>query len=329
VIETVEAPAQAAPGTPSRWSSVLRRWERFWFQSIPPHSYALLRIAFGAIGILSLVGLTPVELYWPLDAITPLPGEDGIRGAVANAGLGRIAGYAAFALLLVSFTAMTVGYQSDIAVLLCLVGVILQHHLNRYPLSSAHVVMVDILFCLIWTHTGRVWSLDALGKRRVADAAADDAALPIWPLRLVMFQVAVIYGCSGLWKFAYSVWRGGTAAHWAINLNSFHRFPWPLPADAAPLMAALTWFTLAFELLFPVLVWFRRTRPLALVLGVFLHLGLFFTLELGPFSLLMIASYIAFLDPYRMRERVARFTSLRQVASFRRELCAPANPPPR
>jgi hypothetical protein len=314
--DSLPAEATARAGPHARWSSLVSRWEAYWFRPIPPHSYALLRIAFGALGLLTLVGLTPVDLFWPLDGITPVA-ETGMRGAIADAGLGTILGWVAFGLLVAAFTAMTVGYNSDVAVLLCLVGVILQHHWNRFPLSSAHVVMVDVLFCLVWTQTGRVWSVDAIWKRRRGlDADADAAGLPIWPLRLLMYQVAVIYGCSGLWKFMYGGWRDGQAVHWSVNLNAFHRLPWPLPAEAGLLLAGLTWFTLFFELAFPVLVVFRRTRPLALILGVLLHVGLLLMLELGPFSYLMIASYIAFLDPYKTEQRVARFTSLHPIATL-------------
>ena len=47
------------------------------------------------------------------------------------------------------------------------------------------------------------------------------------------------------------------------------------------------------------------SRRLALVTGVLMHLGMFVTLELGLFSLMMIASYLAFVDPFK----VARFVS--------------------
>ena len=125
--------------------------------------------------------------------------------------------------------------------------------------------------------------------------------LPAWPLWLMRWQVAIVYLSSGLYKFAYPMWRDGTAVHWAMNLNAFHRFPWPWPVAAAPLEAFLTWSTLLFELTFWLLVIFRRTRPLALIGGAALHAGLFATMELGPFSFLMVASYVCYIDPERTK----------------------------
>jgi hypothetical protein len=275
----------------------LRTWlaERL-ATDIPPHSYALLRITLGVVGIVSLLGLTPLEMYWPLDSLSPLPGEGSdLRAWLYEGGLGTVAGYALYVGLVAAFGAMTVGYRSDVAVLLCFVGQVAQTHWNNLPLSSAHQVMTVLLFCLLWANTGEVWSLDARGRQRRAEARE-----PAWPLWLMQCQVALIYLSSGLHKLAYPMWRDGTAVHWALNLNSFHRFPWPAPAAWAPLEALFTWGTLLFELSFWLLVIFRRTRPIAIVAGIGLHLGLFATLELGPFSFLMVASYICFVDPGRV-----------------------------
>ena len=262
---------------------------------IPPHSYALLRILLGAVGLVSTLALTPIGMYWPLDSLAALP-TDGARAWIAEHGLGTLAGYALFGWLVVSFTAMTAGLRSDAAVFASFVGLVAQTHWNGLPLSSAHQVMTVLLFCLVWTETGQVWSLDA----RWADRH-DLRTVAAWPLWLMRYQVALLYLSSGLYKFAYPMWRDGTAVHWAMNLNAFHRFPWPLPVAAAPLEAFLSWGTLLFELTFWLLVIFRRTRPLALIGGVALHAGLFAALELGPFSFLMVASYVCYLDPERTK----------------------------
>ena len=279
---------------------IIERWAKLWFTPIPPHSVALLRILLGGIGVLSLVGLTPVELYWPLDGIVPISsGGMELRGAITNAGLGVAAGWVAFGLMVVAFVAMTVGYRSDLAVLAGFIGLVAQLHWNRLPLSSAHQVMLNLMFCLVWAETGRVWSVDAMRRSPAAQAELAKEGVAPWPLWLMRFQLAVVYGSSGLWKFANTPWRDGSAVYWALNLNIFHRFPWPMPAAVEPLLSLLTWGTVAFELAFPVLVCFRQTRNLTLLAGIGLHLGLGLTMELGPFSLVMVAAYVAFLDPTR------------------------------
>jgi hypothetical protein len=257
---------------------------------IPPHSYAMLRIAIGAVGLLSLIGQTPFGMYWPLDGLSPLPGS-GVRAWIAARDLGTVAGTTLFIWLACSYASMTVGFRSDLAVLMSFVGQVAMTHWNNLPLSSAHQVATVLLFCLLWAPTGQVWSLDARWRKGAPQPA------PAWPLWLMRVQIAIIYLSSGLHKFAYPMWRDGSAVHWALNLNAFHRFPWPWPASLAPVEAFLTWSTLAFELTFWVFVLFRRTRPWILLAGIGLHLGLFLSLELGPFSPLMIASYLCYLAP--------------------------------
>ena len=270
----------------------------FFAVEIPPHSYALLRIVLGVVGLVSLLGLTPLDMYWPPDGLFRLTADEtGLRAWVARQDFAALAGYALFAGLFVSFSAMVVGYRSDAAVLASFLGLVAETHWNSLPLSSAHQVMTVLLFCLLWANTGGVWSLDARG--RPSDRPASQ---PAWPLWLMRFQIALVYLSSGLYKFAYPMWRDGTAVHWALNLNAFHRFPWPFPIQLAPFEALLTWGTLLFELSFWLMVLFRRTRPFALAAGVGLHAGLFATLELGPFSFLMVASYICYLDPERTQK---------------------------
>jgi hypothetical protein len=287
-------------GSASR-QSWTQRWEAYWFEEVPPHAYAALRIALAAVILAGHIGLGPIDRYWALDGISPLPSNpNGPRAWLLEHGLGVVAGRTFWLASCLSSVGMLLGWKSNLFVLTTFMGLWLQSAWNRYPLSSAHTVATVLLFCLVWADTSRVWSIDA--RQRGRDGGGAVGASTIWPLRLLRYQVALIYVSSGLTKILYPVWRDGTAVYWAINLNAFHRFPWPIPVALEPMLWLLTWSTLAFELLFPVLVWFRRTRPAVLLLGIALHLGLLVTLELGPFSWVMMASYVAFLDPKTVQQ---------------------------
>jgi hypothetical protein len=289
-----------------RLRQTLKNWKAAWSADIPPHSYALLRIALGAIGLISLAGLTPVDMFWALDGLSPLP-SDGIgpRPWLYSHGYGTVAGWVLFLGLAAVFVAVTVGYRSNAAVLAGFVGLIGQQKWNPLPLSSAHQVQTVLMFCLLWADSGRVWSVDA----RHQPSGSRAAAVPAWPLILMRCQIALIYCSSGLYKLTYPIWLDGSAVHIALSLNAFHRFPWAVPTSWAPLLAVMTWGTVFFELFFPLLVLFRSTRPYALLGGVGLHGGLWAALELGPFSPLMVASYLAFLDPQWIAKRFDRKAS--------------------
>ena len=70
-------------------------WDGFWFQVVPPDSYALLRILFGTLGILGLLGLIPVSTFWTPEGLIPLPGGgSGFRAQLYSLGLGPTVGWA-------------------------------------------------------------------------------------------------------------------------------------------------------------------------------------------------------------------------------------------
>jgi hypothetical protein len=140
---------------------------------------------------------------------------------------------------------------------------------------------------------------------------------------MLQYQVAVIYLSSGLSKFAGPLWRDGSAVYYSLSNNVVQRVPVEvMPPALLDLTVLATYGTLAFELGFPLLVWGRRTRPWVLWSGVMLHLGVWLTLEVGPFSWVMMATYVAFLDP----EDVARL--VQGTAFYRRTQTptAPASP---
>jgi hypothetical protein len=286
----------------------LDRWQRFWFSPVPPHSFAVLRILFGGLGMAGLIGVTPVSMYWPLDSISPLP-DHGVafRAQLFALGAGTAAGWVFFVVLLLAFVAMTAGYATEWAVPVCFIGSVFQTFWNHLPLSSAHQVLIAVLFCLVWADTGSVLSLDAWrrGRRTARDHSVSDAQ-PVWPLRLIQFQVALIYLNSGLWKLFGPTWRDGSAVHDSLNLNIFHRFPNAAAPEYEWLLTLGTYATLFWELAFPVLLLHAWTRSAALISGCLLHIGLWLTLELGPFSWIMIASYVAFLEPHALSRLVRR-----------------------
>lgn len=283
-------------------SGIVTRWERFWFRQIPGDVYGLLRILVGLIGLLGLFGTLPPEMFWFPDGVAPLPGDGGLRAWLMSAGAGAAAGWIFLAALIVSFTCMTVGFATPLAVAAGFLGSVVQAGWNPLPLSGSHHLLVAVLFVLVWADC-RALSLD---RRHGWFGAGNAETAPIWPLRLLQIQVALIYLNSGLLKFFDESWRDGSALYYALSLNDYQRFPWEIPASLGALLAAVTYLTLAWEIAFPLLVLHRFTRRVVLVFGVMMHLGMALLLEVGTFSWLMMATYLAFVDPAATARVMAR-----------------------
>ena len=188
---------------------------------------------------------------------------------------------------------------------LALVTSLMQVSWNYLPLSGADGALKAFLFCLVWADCGSVWSIDAWIAKRRGVAPASNSTYVIAPLRLLCFQVALIYLNAGLWKLMNPYWRDGSAVHYVLESNVYHRFPFGFPVSEA-VTTALTYGTLLWELAFAPLVLFAPTRRIALTLGILNHVGMLLTIEIGPFHFVMLASYLAFLDPHVVPELPAR-----------------------
>lgn len=270
------------------------------------HTYALLRILFGLLGCGFLLGLSDLATFWDPGGLVPMA-ESGWKQLVVQRGWGPLVGRALFFGNLAAFLAMTVGYQSRLTVPLSFVGTSLHSSWNSLPLSGAFESFQAILFCLMWADSGQVWSLDRWRMTAHShNQATGTASQSLWPLRLIRFQIALIYLATGLWKLTGDQWRQGSALYYVLSNNSYARFPMPPPAYAMSILTMGTYGTVLWEIAFPALVLFRRTRPLALLAGVVLHLGMWVTMELGPFPWVMLAGYVSFLEPGTLKSLVTR-----------------------
>jgi hypothetical protein len=277
-------------------------------------------MALGVVGFLTLVRLGDMTL-WDIDnGLVADSGLLGVEAALRDAGLGALAGRVLYGICLAAFFLMTVGFKSSFAVPFALVTQLVQLSWNALPLSGAHPTMQSMLFCLMWADTGAVWSVDAWLERRNRAPASPARSASIAPLRLLRYQIVLIYLVTGLWKLVNPLWRDGTAVHYVLNNNVFHRFPDMLAPGLEWLATFGTYVTLFWELGFGLLLLWRPTRWFVLVLGVAMHLGILASMEVGPFHFVMLAAYTAFLDPAYVptladRLGIARHTSASRPAT--------------
>jgi len=277
---------------------LLDRWQKLWFDRIPPHIYALLRIVLGIIGILTLLGLHDLSAFWRLSGFVALgDGGLGLKPLLVVRGWGDIAGVLIYFGCLASLVCMTLGISSGMSVAAALTASLLQLAWNYLPLSGAHQAFQAFLFCLIWADCGAVWSVDSWRERRRSGVRTEPEPALIAPLQMMRAQVAIIYLNSGFWKLMNPDWRNGSAIHYALNGNIYQRFPGGVPFGLEGMATMLTFATLFWELSFAFFVFFRPTRRIALIVGVVMHLGMMTFLEIGPFHLVMLASYLAYLNP--------------------------------
>ena len=116
-------------------------------------------------------------------------------------------------------------------------------------------------------------------------------------LLMIKLQVLCVYVTAGWAKLNGEMWRSGMALYYILQADQYtHPIIGKFLVDN-PLLSNLgTYFTLAFQISFPFLVWNKRTRFFSLIAGVLLHSQIMLVMGLPMFGLAMIISYTAFFD---------------------------------
>lgn len=182
-------------------------------------------------------------------------------------------------------------------------------------LSTTHfhnnrAYLVIVLGMLAVAPCGRELSLDAWIRRRRGRPAPDLSALA-WPLWLLRFECAAIYGASGLSKLVDPDWFGGTVTWQRVVRAREELEAWPLPDSV---VSALTdrgfhigaaKFVVLTELFIALGLWSRRTRYAAVWVAVVFHLTIEMSASVQVFSYLGVAALVIWAVP-STRDRVLR-----------------------
>ncbi len=204
---------------------------------------------------------------------------------------------ACFGVFLVAALFLTLGYRSRSMAFICFAGLMSIQGRNWMLAYGGDIALRLFLFFLIFSGSGRSWSIDAWLNKGVVDPSPGPARVPAWPLRMIQLQVATIYFMSGWAKLHGNDWLSGDAARLILLNPGFARWDWSSLMSYEFLvdyLRAITLMSLTWELLFPLLILFHPTRVIALVFGVFLHSGLLLTVDLHWFTAIMLTSYLAF-----------------------------------
>ncbi len=168
---------------------------------------------------------------------------------------------------------------------------------NRNPnlLNGGDDTMQVALFLLLLSPSGRALSLDSWLRRRRKKTLGPEYT-PAWPVRLIQIQLCLIYLTTGLVKIKgtglfQGTWWEGTSVHYVLNYVTMSRWSFTQLPQPFWMTATLSYVSVWWEVLFPVLVLFRPTRTPALVFGLLFHLGIWFTIEVGWFSFYTMSYY--------------------------------------
>ena len=132
-------------------------------------------------------------------------------------------------------------------------------------------------------------------------------------------QVMAAYIFPFVYKVQGEMWLNGTGLGAILSIPEFSRnFILGFARPDHWLFMLLTWATLLYQAAFPILIWWKKSKPYLLVIGVMFNLGIGIAMGLVDITVVMIAAYAILLDEAtikKLRSWVPRF-SMRKAADL-------------
>lgn len=292
------------------WSA----WDRFWFSPLHPASLGCLRIVAGCM-------LVYTHLVWGL-ALGAFFGPDGWQDPLLVATFQKD-GAALSLWWLVPPAWLWPFHCACLAVLVCftlglwtrltsiLSALIVISYANRVPLATFGLDQINGLLAMYLAigPCGACFSVDALrrryrqamakmrGEQFVGSVAVSPSSTAQLATRMVQVHMCIMYLAAGLAKLKGEAWWDGNAiwlgaANFEYQSGDLTWLAWhPWIANF------LTHATVFWETTFCIFVWRPKLRPLVLLSGILMHLGIGAFLGMWTFGLVMIITYVAFVPP--------------------------------
>ncbi|MCB1095414.1 MAG: HTTM domain-containing protein [Verrucomicrobiae bacterium] len=284
---------------------------RIVFDPKDERAYALVRIVFGCIAFLNIcdlwdyretlfsaAGIVPINLdgnRYHLSLFYFLQSSEAVTSYFLFSGM--------MALLL------TFGIIPRVAAICVFVWQVSYSAQLGFVTYGADSAMRVYAFLIMVSPLGACWTI----RNVLTKSPSPPAQVPGYGIVLMRIQLAVIYIDTTIVKLASEHWRNGEAFTYYM-LSVYSRWKSPLFADWAWLSTACTYGALLLEFLLPILLFVRRTRMVAMFLGISLHLMIAVTSSnLLMFSLAMIPGYLSFLDGRELSQAADRFRFFRRT----------------
>jgi uncharacterized membrane protein YphA (DoxX/SURF4 family) len=210
----------------------------------------------------------------------------------------------------VAAVAMSLGLLTRLATATTFVIVAYNLFLSTTHFHNNRAYLLIVLGLLAVAPCGRELSLDAWVRRRRGRPPLNPSA-PAWPLWLLRFECAAIYGASGLSKLVDPDWFGGTVTWQRVVRARDQLDAWPLPEWAVSVLTdrgfhtGAAKFIVLTELFIAVGLWSRRTRYVAVWVALGFHVAIDVSASVQVFSFLAIAVLVIWAVP-STRDRVLR-----------------------
>jgi len=300
---------------------IIAGWNRFWFAETQPHTLALVRILTGsmlfythAVWSLDLMTFLGPDGWLPNDVARDLHGDSFVWSYLWYFDSPVVLGTLHLAALTV-FAMLTVGlYTRVTSVLAWLITLAYCHRLFGAFFGLDQVNAMLAMYVMLGP-SGAVYSVDRWlsqrqrgegGRRRILVPSSTSANVAI---RLIQLHMCVIYLFGGVSKMRGEMWWDGSAVWFAVANLEYQSLDMTWLVRSPWLIALLSHVTVFWETFFCALIWPKKTRPIMLLLAVFVHGGIGLFLGMWTFGLAMLIANAAFISPDITRDAVKEISA--------------------
>ena len=220
--------------------------------------------------------------------------------------------YGVYLLLLISLLLCAIGFLPRMTTILSFLLICSFHERNLLVLGGGDTMFRNIGFLLCIAPEIRAFSIGR-AKAQCAhwmkhSTLLDPLTMSIWPYRLLLWQMIVIYVASGLSKLTGEMWAAGTAVAPVLLHPHFMRWSLGFMQMLTPYSAFISMFTMLLLLSWMFLlvprslierlpkdlprIHLKRTLLLG---GILFHGGIFVLMDVGSFPAAVAAAYCGLL----------------------------------
>lgn len=279
---------------------------RLLWQPTTPLYFGLYRIGVGAMGLLLCALLLPdlYLLYGP-NGLVVWGVADGLISPYQPS-LGKL--YACitpyynvspdrllqgvFTLYVAVLVGFTLGIRTRYMAFMAWALHLLLMNTGRFGSYGVESILHVALFYSIFFPCGKALAFDS--KWQIS-APSVDATLS---LRVLQFQLCIIYAASGLEKAVGAEWWNGNAIWYSVTEEQFRQFNFNWLAQVPWVARLAGWWTVIIETGYVLAICWRPTARFWVYNTVAMHVGIFLFMGLHTFALLMITLNLVAFWPY-------------------------------
>jgi predicted DCC family thiol-disulfide oxidoreductase YuxK len=319
--------------------NLIRAIDRFFFDRIRATGFGLMRAAWGFIaGAFYLMQWKDIAYFYSEAGVFPhaiekLYVRSDFRFTILDWIDQPAAVFCIYLILLVSLFCTMIGLWPRVMTIVSVLLMFSFHERDPFVLGGGDTVLRTVGFLLMISPNISAFSASRLNAQwkqwRKDKNLLPMPTMPIWPWRLLLWQLIIIYATSLWYKLLGTMWLNGTAVEAALHHPVFTRWPAHIInvlmptigfADYASLVFEAAWLLMLVprwlsELMLPKVLHRIPLRRLLIFGGILFHGGIFLIMDAGVFSLAIFVAYLGLLRnrDFEWMKKIANVDASRRI----------------